>query len=305
MFTGILTPSITILGEDGNFDLPAMGQHIENLNAGGVNGILFFGSIGEFFAFSPSEKKRLIDFVVPKIAKRVPVLVGIGSNMMDEVIDLAAYCKNAGVAGVVVLSPFYFGPSDDAAKRFYGSIAKAVDIPMMLYNFPARTGNDLSPRLVTDLAMSYPNIVAIKDTVDNISHTRKIIAEVKRQRPDFSVLSGYDEYYLVNRLSGGDGVLCGLTNVEPGVFFELHKAYEEGDFATMQRCGRKIASLMRLYETTDHFVSGIKASVQAKGLKMSALIKEPAIQASAEQIDEIRSILEETGRIGRTSSTPG
>ena len=305
MFTGILTPSITILGEDGNFDLPAMGQHIENLIAGGVNGILFFGSIGEFFAFSPSEKKRLIDFVVPKIAKRVPVLVGIGSNMMDEVIDLAAYCKNAGVAGVVVLSPFYFGPSDDAAKRFYGSIAKAVDIPMMLYNFPARTGNDLSPRLVTDLAMSYPNIVAIKDTVDNISHTRKIIAEVKRQRPDFSVLSGYDEYYLVNRLSGGDGVLCGLTNVEPGVFFELHKAYEEGDFATMQRCGRKIASLMRLYETTDHFVSGIKASVQAKGLRMSALIKEPAIQASAEQIDEIRSILEETGRIGRTSSTPG
>lgn len=298
MFTGILTPSITILGDDGNFDLVAMGQHIENLIAGGVNGILFFGSIGEFFAFSPSEKKRLIDFVVPKVAKRVPVLVGIGSNMMEEVIDLAAYSKNAGVDGVVVISPFYFGPSDAAAKRFYGTIAKAVDIPMMLYNFPARTGNDLGPILVTELAMTYPNIVSIKDTVDNISHTRKIIAEVKSKRPDFSVLSGYDEYYLVNRLSGGDGVLCGLTNVEPSLFYELHKAYEAGNFATMQLCGRKLASLMRLYETTDHFISGIKAAVQAKSLRMSIGIKEPAIQANGDQIDLIRKILEETSRVG-------
>jgi len=296
MFKGIYTPSITILNENGTFNFPKMENHINNLIDNGINGILFFGSIGEFYAFSTEEKKAMIDFAVAKVNKRVKVLIGIGGNILEDIIDLAKYCKNAGVDGVIIISPYYFGPTEKAAELFFGGIAEAVDMPIMLYNFPARTGNDLTPDLVYKLAMKYKNIVSIKDTVDNISHTRKIIQKVKSARPDFTVLSGFDEYYLVNRASGGDGVLCGLTNVEPKIFATLHEAYENKDFITMEKCAKQVSTLMKLYETTDLFVTGIKAAVKAKGLEMSAYTKEPAVQLTDDQYQNIKNIIEEANK---------
>ncbi|MDR1703010.1 MAG: dihydrodipicolinate synthase family protein [Sporomusaceae bacterium] len=296
MFKGIYTPSITILDEKGKFDLPKMEAHLNNLINKGINGILFFGSIGEFFAFTSEEKKQLIDFVVAKVNKRVTVLIGIGGTIMEEVLDLAKYCKEAGVDGVTIISPYYFGPTDKAAELFFSQIAETVDIPIMLYNFPARTGNDLSPDLVYKLALKYKNIVSIKDTVDNISHTRKLIQKVKAARADFTVLSGFDEYYVVNRISGGDGVLCGLTNVEPELFAALHQAYENKDFVKMEKCAQQVSTLMKLYDTTDLFVTGIKASVKAKGLDISAYTKEPSVQLTDEQYANIQEIIATAGQ---------
>lgn len=296
MFKGIYTPIITILNENGTYDFPQMENHINNLINNGINGILFFGSIGEFYAYSIEEKKKMIDFAVTTVNKRVPVLIGIGGTIMEDVIDLAKYCKDAGADGLTILSPYYFGPTEKAAELYFGEIAEAVDIPIMLYNFPARTGNDLTPDLVYKLAMKHKNIVAIKDTVDNISHTRKIIQKVKSARPDFSVLSGFDEYYLVNRVSGGDGVLCGLTNVEPKLFATLHEAYENKDFVTMEKCAKQVSKLMKLYDTTDLFVTGIKASVKAKGLEISAFTKAPAVQLTDDQYQNIKDIIEEASK---------
>lgn len=293
MFKGIYTPIITILKENGTFDFPQMEKHINNLINNGINGILFFGSIGEFYAFSKDEKKSMINFAVAAVNGRVPVLIGVGGTVKEEVIDLAKYCKNAGVDAVTIISPYYFGPTDKAAELYFSEIAEAIELPIMLYNFPARTGSDLTPELVYKLALKYKNIVAIKDTVDNISHTRKIIQKVKSVRPDFTVLSGFDEYYLVNRASGGDGVLCGLTNVEPKLFATLHEAYENKDFLTTEKCAKKVALLMKLYDTTDLFVTGIKASVKAKGLEISAYTKAPAVQLTNEQYQNILNIIEE------------
>jgi 4-hydroxy-tetrahydrodipicolinate synthase len=297
MFKGIYTPSITILDESGKFDFPKMEAHINNLIDNGINGILFFGSIGEFFAFTLEEKKQLVNFTVEIVNKRVPVLIGIGGTNQDEVLELGQYCKEANVDGLVIISPYYFGPTDEAAVLFFGKIAETVDLPIMLYNFPARTENDLSPELVYKLAMKYKNIVSIKDTVDNISHTRKIIQKVKAERPDFTVLSGFDEYYVVNRISGGDGVLCGLTNVEPKLFTTLHEAYENKDFVTMEKCAKQVSHLMKLYDTTNLFVTGIKAAVKAKGLDISPYTKEPAVQLTEEQFQYIKKIINEANEL--------
>ncbi|MED1469179.1 dihydrodipicolinate synthase family protein [Bacillus salipaludis] len=297
MFKGIYTPSITILDENGKFDFPKMEAHINNLIDNGINGILFFGSIGEFFAFTLEEKKQLVDFTVEKVNKRVPVLIGIGGTNQDEVFELGQYCKEANVDGLVIISPYYFGPTEDAAELYFGKFAGTVDLPIMLYNFPARTGNDLSPELVYKLAMKYKNIVSIKDTVDNISHTRKIIQKVKAERPDFTVLSGFDEYYVVNRISGGDGVLCGLTNVEPKLFTTLHEAYENKDFITIEKCAKQVSHLMKLYDTTDLFLTGIKAAVKAKGLDISPYTKEPAVQLTEEQFQYIQNIINEANEL--------
>ncbi|MHC1719555.1 MAG: dihydrodipicolinate synthase family protein [Clostridiaceae bacterium] len=297
MFKGIYTPCITILNEDGKFDFPMMEKHINNLIDNGINGILVFGSIGEFYAFTKEEKKKMIDFAVKTVNKRITVLIGIGGTIEEDVIELAKYCKSAGADGVTIISPYYFGPTEKGAEQYFGRIAEAVNIPIMLYNFPAKTGSDLTPDLVYRLAMKHNNIVSIKDTVDNISHTRKVIQKVKAARPDFTVLSGFDEYYLVNRVSGGDGVLCGLTNVEPKLFATLHKAYENKDFYTVDKCAKKVSILMKLYDTTeDLFVTGIKASVKAKGLDISVMTKAPAVQLNDVQYQNIKNIIEEASK---------
>lgn len=293
MFKGVYVPIITILTGDGQIDLPNMKKHIRHLVEAGVDGILLFGSMGEFYAFSPEEKKELIEVTVQVVNKRAQVIVGVGSNVLEDVFTVAGYAEEAGADAVNIISPFYFGPTEEAAARYFSQIAEQVSLPIMLYNFPARTGSDLTPQVVRHLAETYPNIVGIKDTVDNISHTRKLCEAVKSVRPEFSVLSGFDEYYLVNRASGGDGVLCGLTNVVPELLVQLHRAYEEKDFAVTEACAQKVSRLMRLYEVTGLFTVGIKAAVKARGLDISTCTRAPGIPLTAGQYEEVERILAE------------
>ena len=142
--------------------------------------MLLFGSIGEFYAIDVKTKAEAVRFAVSKVAGRMKVLVGVGDTNLDNVRTLAAESEAAGADALVAVSPYYFGPSPDCAKRYFSAVAKATTLPVILYNFPARTGNDLTPELVADLAAENQNIIGIKDTVDTISHTRKVIAAVQR-----------------------------------------------------------------------------------------------------------------------------
>lgn len=133
--------------------------------------------------------------------------------------------------------------------------------------------------------------MGIKDTVDNISHTRSICQAVKPVRPDFAVLSGFDEYYIVNRIAGGDGVLCGLTNVVPELFVRMHASYERGDFAEAIRSAEQIAGLMRIYAVTPLFITGMKAAVRAAGLPISTYTRAPGTTLTETEDRKIRAIL--------------
>lgn len=291
MFEGIFCPSITITDDAGGIDYDLWGKHLDHLAEAGVDGVLLFGSIGEFYSFSVEDKKAALEFAVERVDGRMKVLAGVGDTKLDRVLDFTRFAEEAGADGVVAVSPYYFGPSAQTAKEYFAAIARATDLPIILYNFPARTGSDLTPELVAELAAAHPNICGIKDTVDTISHTRKVIAAVRAVNPAFSVLSGFDEYYLVNRVSGGNGVLCGLTNVEPELFARMHAAYERADFAEAIACAERISHLMAVYDVCDLFVSAIKAAVNVKGLPISTRICEPAVQVTPEQMDRIRALL--------------
>ena len=119
-----------------------------------------------------------------------------------------------------------------------------------------------------------------------------MIAAVKAVRPDFSVLSGFDEYYLVNRVSGGDGVLCGLTNVIPEIFVAYHKAYETKDFAATEKYAQVISKLMSLYEVTGLFITAIKAAVKVQGLNISTYTREPGTSITDAAYQQVQHILQ-------------
>ncbi|WP_293825679.1 dihydrodipicolinate synthase family protein [uncultured Parolsenella sp.] len=280
MFKGIFCPSITITDDEGKIDYDLWGKHLDHLADAGVNGVLLFGSIGEFYSVSLADKEAALEFAVKRVGERMKVFAGVGDTTYANVIEFTKFAEKAGADAVLAVSPYYFGPSPLTAENYFGGIAEATKLPVILYNFPARTGTDLTPELVASLAAKHPNICGIKDTVDTISHTRKVIRAARAVNPDFTVFSGFDEYYLVNRVSGGNGVLCGLTNVEPETFAKMHAAYEEGDFATAVACAERISKLMAVYDVCDLFVSAIKAAVKVKGLPISTKIFEPAVQAT-------------------------
>ncbi|WP_301830021.1 dihydrodipicolinate synthase family protein [uncultured Parolsenella sp.] len=280
MFKGIFCPSITITDDEGKIDYDLWGKHLDHLADAGVNGVLLFGSIGEFYSVSLADKEAALEFAVKRVGERMKVFAGVGDTTYANVIEFTKFAEKAGADAVLAVSPYYFGPSPLTAENYFGGIAEATKLPVILYNFPARTGTDLTPELVASLAAKHPNICGIKDTVDTISHTRKVIRAARAVNPDFTVFSGFDEYYLVNRVSGGNGVLCGLTNVEPETFVKMHAAYEEGDFATAVACAERISKLMAVYDVCDLFVSAIKAAVKVKGLSISTKIFEPAVQAT-------------------------
>lgn len=290
-FHGVYCPSITVTKEDGTIDYELWGRHLDHLIEAGINGVLVFGSIGEFYAFNLKTKEEVMRFVIEHVAGRIKVLVGIGGTNPDEVVAFAVSAEQAGADALVAVAPYYFGPSDEAAESYYDIVCESSNLPVVLYNFPPRTGMDLSPELVTRLVSSHPGIVGIKDTVDTISHTRKIIETVRKIDPDFCVLSGFDEYYTVNRIAGGDGVLCGLTNVEPETFVTMHAAYERGDYQTALRCAERINTLMQIYDVADLFISSIKGAVRAKGLPISTDIRKPAVQLTGDQERRIAEIL--------------
>ncbi|WP_342995047.1 dihydrodipicolinate synthase family protein [Parolsenella catena] len=293
MFKGIFCPSITITDDEGKIDFDLWGKHLDHLADAGVNGVLLFGSIGEFYSVSLADKEAALEFAVKRVGERMKVFAGVGDTTYANVIEFTKFAEKAGADAVLAVSPYYFGPSPLTAENYFGGIAEATKLPVILYNFPARTGTDLTPELVASLAAKHPNICGIKDTVDTISHTRKVIRAARAVNPDFTVFSGFDEYYLVNRVSGGNGVLCGLTNVEPETFVKMHAAYEKGDFATAVACAERISKLMAVYDVCDLFVSAIKAAVKVKGLPISTKIFEPAVQATEANEAAIAELLAE------------
>ena len=126
MFEGIFCPSITITDAAGAIDYELWGRHLDHLAEAGLDGVLLFGSIGEFYAFPSEVKKEALAFAVERVAGRMKVLLGVGDTAMDRVLDLTAFAERAGADGVVAVSPYYFGPSAPCAEEYFGAIAGAL-----------------------------------------------------------------------------------------------------------------------------------------------------------------------------------
>ncbi|WP_410512258.1 4-hydroxy-tetrahydrodipicolinate synthase [Paenibacillus sp. BR2-3] len=290
MFKGVLSPVITVVDEQGKIDCSGNEILIHYLVNKGLDGLLFFGTMGEFFAFTHEEKKEFIRFAVRTVNKRTPVLIGTGGTVIEEAMELTQLAEQEGADGVVVISPYYFKLDEDSLYRYFAAIAESTSLPVMLYNFPDRTNVNLSPELVLKLAKDFSNIIGIKDTVDSISHTRRLIEVVKSECPDFSVLAGFDEYLVPNLLAGGDGVLCGLTNIVPEIFTQIMASYRSGDFERVQTEQRRIGILMNIYNVSQPFVPAIKQAVKLRGLAISPYAKKPAGMLDDSQINQIKAL---------------
>jgi 4-hydroxy-tetrahydrodipicolinate synthase len=295
MLSGVFAPMVTAFDAEGRLEPESNRRIVEHLVAGGVDGILFSGSTGEFFALTLAEKRELVRFAVEAVAGRTSVLVGTGGTVVEEVVELTRFAREAGADAAVVISPYYFELDQEGLYRYFAQVAGSVDLPIVLYNFPARTAASIGPELVLRMGREFETVRGIKDTVDNISHTRQVIAAVKPKMPDFSVLSGFDEYLVPNLLAGGDGVIGGLANVAPSLHVGIHRAFGRGDLDTVGGLQKRINALMGLYGVSQPFVAAIKGALSLVVEGVSPSCRAPAGALSDGQWEAIRWILAEAG----------
>lgn len=295
MLDGIMPAMVTPFDERGEVDQRATEAVVERCIAAGVDGLSILGSTGEFPHLSIEERRRFAERVVEIVAGRVKVVVGVGSASTNEAASLAAHAENAGADATLCVSPFYLKVGEKALLSHFSTVAGATRLPMMVYNFPLLTGIDLSPRLVARLASDTENIVGIKDTVTEHSHTLDVLGEVKPARPDFSVVVGFEEQILPNLIAGGDGAISGLANVAPELFVGLVRAFREGDLQKAADLHRRVLNLMRLGKLSDPVMGAIKAAMQRLGVQITPEVRGPALPAAPEVYGQIDAILESAG----------
>jgi 4-hydroxy-tetrahydrodipicolinate synthase len=209
---------------------------------------------------------------------------------------------------VLVVSPFYWKVGEEALFKHFAAVAEAVAVPTLIYNFPMLTGIDLSPSLVARVAHECPNVTGLKDTVAEYSHTVKVLREVKPIRPDFSVLAGFEDLILPSILAGGDGSICGLSNVAPELFVGLVRSVQNGDLAEAAKLHRRVLSLMTLASVGDTPLGAIKLAMNMLGLPISPTVRGPALPAPEEAREGIQDALREAGllaarKAGQSTST--
>ena len=297
MIKGILAPMVTAFDNEGKIDFKGNEIVINSLINSGLDGILFLGSTGEFFGMTIKEKKEFISFVIKTVNKRVSVLIGTGGTIVKEVIELTKFVEKAGADAAVIVCPYYFKLDDESIYKFYAEIAESVELPIFIYNYPDRTSINIDPKLVLKLAKRYKNIVGIKDTVDSMSHTRKLIETVKSELKDFAVFSGFDEYLIPNLLAGGNGIIGGLCNITPELFVNFYKAYKDNDFETINLSQKKVNNLMGLYDIAQVFIPVLKTAIHLTGRNITSVTVAPSSTLSNEQIEEAKRILRQANLI--------
>src|SRR5262245_39293534 len=225
MITGSLVAIVTPMHEDGRLDLARFRQLIDWHAAEGTDGIVVVGTTGESPTVDFDEHKELIRIAVSHARGRIPVIAGTGGNSTAEAIELTESAKRAGATACLSVVPYYNKPTQEGLYRHFRKIAETVDLPLLLYNVPGRTGADLQNDTVLRLAQ-VPGIIGIKDATANLERGTDLMRRLPR---NFAIYSGDDGTALALILLGGHGVISVTANVAPKLMHQLCAAALVGD----------------------------------------------------------------------------
>jgi 4-hydroxy-tetrahydrodipicolinate synthase len=239
MITGSLVAIVTPMHEDGKLDFPRFRKLIDWHVEEGTDGVVVVGTTGESPTVDFDEHKELIRVAVQHSRGRIPIIAGTGGNSTAEAIELTESAKQAGATACLSVVPYYNKPTQEGMVRHFRKIAETVDLPMILYNVPARTVADLQNDTVMRLA-EVPGIIGIKDATANIERGTDIIRRAPR---NFAIYSGEDATALAIILLGGHGVISVTANVAPKPMHQMCAAALVGDVKRARELNLKLLPL--------------------------------------------------------------
>ena len=227
IFKGMATAIVTPMTENA-IDYEALGRFIDFQIDSGINAIVVMGTTGENATIEPADQKEVIRYTVDRVAKRVPVIAGTGTNNTEHVLSNTRNACEVGADAVLVVTPYYNKATQNGLIRHFTAVADSSTVPVILYNVPGRTGCNLLPKTVAKLA-EHPNIVAIKEATGNMAQ----MVELRALCGDkLDIYSGEDALTVPMMAMGAAGTISVLSNVAPKESVAMTDAAQAGDFAT-------------------------------------------------------------------------
>ncbi len=243
---GIVAAMQTPMFEDGSINEAEMRRQINRQIAAGVDAVFCLGTNGEFYILSMEEKIRVMEIFVDEVKGRVPVYAGTGCISTKDTIELSRKAQEIGVDILSVITPYFAALNQDELYAHYAALAEAVDLPIVMYNIPMRTGAALAPATVGKLAKNYSNIVGIKDSSGNFNNILQYIDETDPET--FSVLSGNDALILWTLLAGGKGGITAIANILPEIMVSIYQNYLKGDMEAAKQAQSSIAPIRACFK---------------------------------------------------------
>ncbi len=240
MFRGSMTALVTPF-RNGRFDEAAYRSLIDFQIAAGIDGVVPCGTTGESATLSHEEHDRVVEVCIDQVAGRVPVVAGAGSNSTAEALRLTRHAKEAGASAALLITPYYNKPTQEGLFRHYTAVADAVDIPLVIYNVPSRTGTDILPETLARLAGN-PRIVAVKEATGSLARASEIRLACGER---LAILSGDDFTFLPLLEVGGQGVISVVSNVAPADMAGLYDAFASGDHVRARELHYRLYPLMK------------------------------------------------------------
>ncbi len=238
---GIIAAMQTAMHEDGSINEKELRRQIDRQIEAGVDAVFCLGTNGEFYIMSMEEKIRVMEIFVDQVKGRVPVYAGTGCISTEETVSLSKKAEEIGIDVISIITPYFAAISQEELYQHYAAAAKAVSLPVVMYNIPARTGAALAPSTVGRLAKDFPNIAGVKDSSGNFNNILQYIQATEGM--DFAVLSGNDALILWTLLAGGKGGITAIANILPTIMVSIYQYYLKGDLDNAKKAQNSISKI--------------------------------------------------------------
>jgi 4-hydroxy-tetrahydrodipicolinate synthase len=287
ILNGIFVPHVTPFTSEGELDLKALRACVSFWLESGVSGLVPCGSNGEAPYLSRQERMKVIETVVDEANGKIPVIAGTGSMSTKETITFTKDAKDLGVDAVLVVTPFYFKPTNREMHEHYRAISEAVDIPVVVYNVPKFTGFSLETAFIHQLVSENEKIIGLKDSSGNIGAITEIIKLVGDK---ISVLAGTADVALPTLLLGGKGAVIAVANVFPKLCSELYEAFKNGKLEEAEALQKRVSFANEVLVKRYNQLSAIKEALRLQGLP-GGYPRKPALPLDSEEKKTVQNLL--------------
>ena len=292
IFKGAGVALVTPFHEDESVNYEALEELIEMQIAGHTDAIIVCGTTGEPSTMTEEERRAVIRFVVEKVNKRVPVIAGTGGNNTREAVEMSKTAESLGADGLLVVTPYYNKATQEGLFLHYKAIADAVNIPIIMYNVPGRTGLNLLPETAVRIARECKNVVGIKEASGNIDQVANL---AKLGRGVLDIYSGNDDEVVPIMSLGGIGVISVLSNIAPKETHDMVMEYLEGDRTKALDIQLKYLDVIHALFCEVNPIP-VKAALNLMG-KKAGVLRLPLTKMSEKNEAVLKAAMEEVGLI--------
>jgi 4-hydroxy-tetrahydrodipicolinate synthase len=278
---GIITALVTPFSNSGDVDEGALADIVQFQVRSGVNGLFPLGTTGMGPAMEPDERKRVAEIVTDSVDGRIPVIVQVGDSNPKVSLELARHAENVGADAVASLNPFYYHPGPETVVEHYRRLAEATKLPLLVYNIPRNTGNNIDTQLLRQLSQ-IPHLIGIKDSSRDFSQLLDYLASVPK---GFTVINGTDSYLFSAYCAGVSAGVSATANAVPELFVRMYEAYLSNDLKSGQELQKKIHAVRDA--TSSPALAPLLEALKFRGMK-SGNVRPPLRSMSPKEVADLR-----------------